>query len=54
MTAAVLRDVARLWRDHVPADDPLAGYADTLDHPAYEQTLSRLPLGVPRPRVRSR
>ena len=40
MTAAVLRDVARLWRDHVPHDDPLAGYADTLDHPAYEQTLS--------------
>ena len=40
VTAAVLRDVARLWRDHMPADDPLAGYADTLDHPAYEQTLS--------------
>ncbi len=38
-SAAVLRDVAEIWRRHVPADDPLAGYADTLDHPAYGQSL---------------
>jgi exodeoxyribonuclease V beta subunit len=38
-STAVLRDVAELWRRHVPADDPLAAYADTLDHPAYEQRL---------------
>ncbi len=39
-TAGVLRDVSALWRRHVPADDPLAAYADTLDHPAYEQSLN--------------
>ena len=40
VTAAELRDVAALWREHVPADDPLATYADTLDHPAYAQSLN--------------
>jgi exodeoxyribonuclease V beta subunit len=35
----LLRDVAALWRDHVPSDDPLRAYADTLDHPAYERVL---------------
>jgi len=40
VTAAELRDVAALWRHHVPADDPLASYADTLDHPAYAQSLN--------------
>jgi exodeoxyribonuclease V beta subunit len=39
VAAGLLRDVAALWREHVPAGDPLAGYADTLDHTAYEQTL---------------
>ncbi|MGV1010022.1 MAG: PD-(D/E)XK nuclease family protein [Dermatophilaceae bacterium] len=35
----LLRDVAALWRQHVPAGDPLRAYADTLDHPAYERVL---------------
>ncbi|GEA82583.1 UvrD-helicase domain-containing protein [Cellulomonas uda] len=32
-TAASLRDVAALWRTHMPADDPLAGYGDRLADP---------------------
>jgi exodeoxyribonuclease V beta subunit len=39
VTPGRLREVAALWREHIPADDPLAGYAETLDHPAYEQVL---------------
>ena len=35
----LLRDVAGLWRHHVPDDDPLSAYARTLDHPAYERVL---------------
>ena len=34
-----LRDLAALLRRHLPAGDPLAPYADVVDHPAYEQAL---------------
>ncbi len=35
----LLREVAAVWREHVPDQDPLRTYADTLDHQAYERVL---------------
>jgi len=35
----LLREMAALWREHLPDHDPLWAYADTLDHPAYERVL---------------
>ena len=36
--AQTLADLADLLRDHLPADDPLAGYADRLDSPGLAQS----------------
>ena len=38
-----LSDLAALLRAHLPADDPLAGYADLLDDPVVGEAPARLP-----------